>query len=471
MRTPRLLLISIVLAGCTAAPGDDGHGLLAAPLPDMEAQGQDLLGLTLDGRGHEAGYHINMSTDARTADGRAVRVEFAGSAALRSGDHRGADPFFNGLVVIGSEGARIRLTVSRGGYDVAFYKLELLNSNSGAPVDLCPGGDAVPLAGKWQRSGFHEAAPDRFSFACTGAVAYKCTAWGYLAGSDPSSLGWRAHQACTRMARGDYCANGQTHTRDGTLIGIYDFARVAARPKLRFDGVESWPPPKDQFYFEAAWSDGAHPVKCLSRLRWQSLPLGPLCGDRGPDTTDELPDPRTDTTARFCEDLEWPEPGSEPEGALLFNESRYNDLALHVWHDGDDYVTTVRGLYDPPQSRQPFELAGIYTHVQPDVVAQPDALLLRVLRQGADPADFEEVHVYTRAGDKVVAGISHPPPGFAIGVPEGYVRIRNIPSAAVPFKMYRHATTGDYLSMAGTPPVGYELQWTIGFVAPPEPGQ
>jgi hypothetical protein len=462
MRTSFVTIATTMwLAACGAdAPGDDGHGLLAAPLPDMETQGQDLLGSVLDGIGQEAGYHINMLTQARTADGRAVTVEFDGSAALRSGDHRGADPWFNGLIVIGSEGARVRLTVSGGGYDVAFYKLELLNASNG-PVDLCDGGDAVPLAGKWQRSGLHEASPDRFSFACAGAVAYKCTRWGYLAGSDPSSLGWRAHQACTRMARGDYCANGRTHTREGTLINISDFAGVTDRPPLKFGGVDSWPPPTDRFYFEAAWSDGAYPAKCLSRLRWQSLPLGPLCGSGGPGTVDHLPDPRIDTTARFCEDLEWPEPGSAPAGALLFNASRYNDLAIQLWRAGDDYVTTVRGLYDPPLTREPFLKAGEYSFVA------PDALLIRSLPRSADPALFEEAYVYTKDGDKVIAGVRNPPPGFTIGQPEGLVRIAKT-QATVAFTMYRHATTGDYLSMAGAPPAGYEPLWTIGYVTPPE---
>ena len=41
-------------------------------------------------------------------------------------------------------------------------------------------------------------------------------------------------------------------------------------------------------------------------------------------TRGELRDPRLDTGVRFCEDtIEWPAPGSEPTGALLFNASRY----------------------------------------------------------------------------------------------------------------------------------------------------
>jgi ADYC domain len=282
--------------------------------------------------------------------------------------------------------------------------------------------------------------------------------WSYLAGSDDSSLGWRAHQACTRMTRGDYCANGNPHTREGTLIKIYDFAGVTAPPPLQFSGVDAWPPNTDRLFFEAAWSDGAHPATCLSRLRWQSLPLGPLCNPRNPGDPPELPDPRQDTTAAFCEDIQWPDPGAMPSGALLFNESFYMDLALHVWQDGDDYVSTVRGLYDPPATRQPFAKTGVYTHVA------PDAMLIRSLRAVVDPDDFLEVHVYGKPGDRVVAATA--PTGYNDLGFEGYVRKTKTPKA-VAFNLYQHPN-GDYLSTAGPPPPDYVLQTTIGFVQPAE---
>jgi len=460
----------MVMAGCGAGdreagqtaslydPSDDGHGELEEPVAGMETQGQDLLGETLDQMGVDPGYHVNMTTDAVTADGRPVTVEFGGSAALRSGTHRGADPFFNGMLLTGAQGARFRITVARGGYDVAFYKLELRTA-SGAWADVCTTssgatGDAIPLAGRWQRSGLHEYAADRFSFACAGATGYKCSVWSYLAGSDPASLGWRAHQACTRMTRGDYCGNGRTHTRDGTLIKIYDFAGVTSPPPLHFDGVQAWPPDVDRLFFEAAWNDGARPASCLTRLRWQSLPPGPAC----PGAVDELPDPRAGTGGRFCEDLEWPAPGPSPTGALLFNESRYSDLELHLWRSGNDWVSTVRGLYDQP-IREPFPNAGVYTHV-----AQ-DGMLVRSQRAGVDPDDFVEVHVYGTATDKVVA--ASPPPGFEDQGFEGFVRRTPTPNA-IAFTLYYNAATGDYLSTAvHPPPPGYAPQATIGYVLPP----
>jgi hypothetical protein len=437
-------------------PGSDGHDLLE-PLHGMQSQGTFLLGEKLDALGSEPGYHASALTRAVTADGQAVTVELGGAAALRSGSHRGADPYFNGMILSGSEGAQLRLTASRGGYDVALYRLEL--QTPGGWVNVCDhdGDEVAPLAGRWQKSGFHEAAAGRLSFACAGSVAYKCTLWGYLAGSDDAALGWRAHQACTRMARGDYCANGHSHTREGTQILIYDHAGVAPSPPPHFEGVQHWPPDVGRMFFEAAWSDGAHPATCLSRLRWQSLPTGTLCDH------DELRDPRLDTGVRFCEDIVWPDPGSDPTGALLFNESHYIDLALHVWQHGDDLVSTVRGYYALPDVIQPFPNAGPYDHVR------NDGIVLRELRSDLDPADFEELRLYGRPGDLVVAGVSQPPPGFSdLGLgSEGYAG-KAAGVAGVPFYLYRNETTGDYVSTTAVLPAPYTLQWTIGYVLPPE---
>jgi len=456
-----LYFVVIWMAACNS-PGDHGNGVdppgdghdLVTELDGMQSQGTFLLGQRLDTVGHEAGYHTNFVTRATTADGQPVAVSFDGSAALRSGDHRGADRFFDGMLLFGSEGSQLRIVSSRGGYDVALYKVEIKLSGEWQSICDAEGDEAIPLAGKWQHSGYHEAAAGRFSFACTGAVAFKCSLWGYLAGGDSSSMAWRAHQACTRMARGDYCASGHPHTREGTQIMIYDLVGVASPPPRHFDGVKNWPPNVDRRFFEAAWGDGAHPASCLSRLRWQSLPTGPVCEH------DELRDPRLDTGVRFCEDIDW-QPGSDPTGAILFNESRYTDLSLHVWSRGPDQVSTVQGFYEMPDVIQPFPAIGPYDHVR------TDGIVLRWLRPDLDPADFETLRRYGRAGDLVVAGMSQPPPGFDDLGFEGYARKQRI-GDGIALNLYRNASTGDYLSTTGTPAADYELQWTIGYVLPPE---
>ncbi|TMQ16380.1 MAG: hypothetical protein E6J90_21655 [Deltaproteobacteria bacterium] len=436
-------------------PGDDGHALVV-PLDGSQTQGKYLLGETLDGLGQEPGYHANAVTRATTADGQAVTIAFDGSAALRSGSHRGTDPFFDGMLLTGSQGAHLRIKPLRGGTDLATYRLEL--RTPAGWVDQCGGGEAVPLAGKWQKSGFHEYAADRISFACTGSVAYKCTLWGYLAGSDATAMGWRAHQACTRMARGDYCAAGHSRTREGTPIQIFDVIGVGPAPPRHFEGVQNWPPDPDRMFFEAAWNDAAHPASCLSRRRWQGLPIGPLCDH------DDLPDPRQDTGVRFCEDIEWPAPGSEPTGALLFNVSRYTDLALHVWKCGDtDLVSTVRGFYQLPDVIQPFPNMGTCEHVR------NDGIVLRALRSDLNPDDFWELSLFRKAGDAVVARTAEPPPGFVPGIVpfEGYA-FKAQSGDLVPLNLYLNTATGDRVSTTATPGDPYVLESVIGYVFRPE---
>lgn len=467
----RAVLLSVVMlgVGCGATgrgddvgappddpggdPGDDGHGLIAPPLDGSQSQGKYLLGEMFDRVGLEPGYHANALALAVTAGGQPIKLQLEGSASLRAGNHRGTDPFFNGVILTGSGGAKVRMTVSRGGHDLTLYKLEGQTPTGWVNVCDHDGDEAIPFAGKWQRSGFHERAPDRISFACTGSVAFKCTLWGYLAGDDDTSLGWRAHQACTRMARGDYCANGVSHTRPDTQIRIYDVVGVSSRPPQHFEGVHDWPPDVGRMFFESAWNDAAHPATCLSRLRWSSLPTGTLCQASG-----ELRDPRLDTGVRFCDDIEWPGPGTAPTGALLFNESYYTDLALHVWQNGDDQVSTVRGFYQMPSVIQPFPDLGPYTHVR------NDGIVIRQLRDGLDRADFEELHLYRRASDLVVAGVSRPPPEFEDLGFEGYARKDNL--GGVPLKLFH--SDNDYLSTTGTAPDGYTFLWRIGYVMPPE---
>lgn len=92
--------------------------------------------------------------------------------------------------------------------------------------------------------------PDRFSISCLSGVEAKCLRWGYLP--------WRAaprggqplapyFETCLRLARADYCGDGQPTTREGTAIDAYDEVGVMQRT-----------PGLPEFRFEAGWTpDGA----------------------------------------------------------------------------------------------------------------------------------------------------------------------------------------------------------------------
>lgn len=136
---------------------------------------------------------------------------------------------------------------------------------------------AIPVAATWNAHGDRVESSSMFTFACTTGVIAKCYRWGYR----PWVTGYgdlvSMHQACTRMARADYCGDGTPHTREGTWINVWD--RLPAPGPIQRHGLL---PPLGML-FEAGWNtDGA---VCVSRARWlvDDLlhgELANLCPDR-----------------------------------------------------------------------------------------------------------------------------------------------------------------------------------------------
>jgi len=144
---------------------------------------------------------------------------------------------------------------------MVWYQLEVWNAASHAWENPCvaslevPEPRALAVGGVWDRTAAHHDAAGRVTFACeTGAIA-KCAKWGYK----PWSGGAMAdlHQACTRMARADYCGDGSSHTREGSPVDVYD--------PLGVNQPARSVPPEWSSAFEAAWApDGA---SCIARTR------------------------------------------------------------------------------------------------------------------------------------------------------------------------------------------------------------
>ena len=114
---------------------------------------------------------------------------------------------------------------------------------------------AIPLTGSWDKTGAHTESSDIITFGCTSGVLAKCVRMGYKPWKTVKGTSLRDyHQACTRMARADYCGNGKSHTRDGTPINIYDVLGIQKKT------------PNTGMVFEAAWSpEGA---TFINRPRW-----------------------------------------------------------------------------------------------------------------------------------------------------------------------------------------------------------
>ena len=143
--------------------------------------------------------------------------------------------------------------------EVLLYRLQQLGED-GNWEEFCapdPAGErwAFPLIGTWTASGEHLPTPNEFNFVCSAGAIGKCIRLGYKPWkmlSDGSTL-WAYHQACVRMLRADYCGDGTSLTRDGTLIDLYDI-----------QGIQK-DEPSPGMHFEAGWSSSG--ATCVARPR------------------------------------------------------------------------------------------------------------------------------------------------------------------------------------------------------------
>ncbi len=154
-----------------------------------------------------------------------------------------------------------------GDKQMSWYQIQAWNPVAQEWENPCvPSGDhpnprALVLGGEWDLTGAHHDAAGKITFACENGDLSKCATWGYKpwAVREGHSLA-DAHQACTRMARADYCGDGQSHTTERTIIEYYDTLGLQARMTVAEKG---WDPKLTAF--EAAWGpDGA---SCLARTR------------------------------------------------------------------------------------------------------------------------------------------------------------------------------------------------------------
>jgi hypothetical protein len=148
-----------------------------------------------------------------------------------------------------------------------WYRIQVWNAESASWDNPCiathqvPSPRALAVRGVWDEKGAHHDLPGKFTFACENGAIAKCIDWGYKpwAKKDGRSL-QDLHQACTRMARADYCGDGRSHTREESPIDMYDGLQISTRTT---QASKAWDPARASF--EAAWTpEGA---SCLARTR------------------------------------------------------------------------------------------------------------------------------------------------------------------------------------------------------------
>ena len=225
-------------------------GELVAERDGTTVRGTDLAGMEL-------------VTDAEDANGAAIDLQFRIAAVAP--ESAANDPTNTGNTFL--------YTVEVWDPDAAAWENACDPDPDGASV-------AIPVAAVWNDHGDRVESTTHFTFACTSGVIAKCYRWGYrpwVAGYGQADL-VDYHQTCTRMARADYCGDGTPHTREGTMINIWD--RLPAPGPIQAHG--GLLPPLGML-FEAGWSpDGA---VCLSRARWLldsllQLEIANACPDR-----------------------------------------------------------------------------------------------------------------------------------------------------------------------------------------------
>lgn len=216
--------------------------------------------------------------------------------ALDSGATLAQKDLVGAVLTLNSRGSRYRLRIDATepdpedpSSDIQLYSLSIEDPQTGHWRNACRPDAAgrrfgFPLAGIWTADGRHLHSDTEFSITCLAGAEAKCVRLGYKpwAKSRDGTPLWDYHQACTRLLRSDYCGNGHSRTRDGTLVDIYD--RI---------GIQS-DDPAAGMSFEAAW--GPNGAICVRRPRFTDLTslariarqCPALAGRLGPDCADEV---------------------------------------------------------------------------------------------------------------------------------------------------------------------------------------
>jgi len=140
--------------------------------------------------------------------------------------------------------------------EVVLYTFMVRDSESGAWRNMCrPDPDGLSRGFPMRIPGKEDGS---YTLTCTSGAVGKCIRMGYKpwATDDNGNTLREHHQACVRMIRADYCGTGESHTRNGTVINIFD--------KL---GIQEADP--EPAVFEAGWGpDGA---VCVNKTRVPDL--------------------------------------------------------------------------------------------------------------------------------------------------------------------------------------------------------
>lgn len=268
----------------------NGLTLNGLTLNGLTLNGLTLNGLTLNGTQTTAGRATQASVNDRLVDLGSVSLSnirlgprVLNDATLNNStlSAKSDDKIYSGADLIGATlngtlltGTSIPLRIEDVKTDasgVTLYSVSVLSDNG--PMPLCGTANGAPIpavavSGYWDKAASYVDEGDSFTFGCSNAAIGKCIRWGYQPWSTAQECrnnscktrqlsDW--HRACVRMVRADYCGDGVSHTRNGTMINIYD------QLGLQKSSAPGW-------QVEAEWGkDGA---SCIGHTRWvQANPM------------------------------------------------------------------------------------------------------------------------------------------------------------------------------------------------------
>jgi hypothetical protein len=317
-------LIWLVSSGCAVAAGEPEEldQALLDDDPGKKNQGESLQGKKNQGEslpGTELSSSLSGFSYLADHDATQLRIEHGRLVGNTNG--------LQGTRLTGypaDGGAAASVFIAGSDVDARAPDTELYDVRVGAldGPSLCAGESAeermaIALPGTWDARGDHHDDADRFTFACRRGVLSKCYFWGYRWWDTNEGAPLAIyHQACTRMARADYCGDGTPHTLDGTWIDGYDRMNLGPDGELGETGVMVFAD-NPAMLVEAGWD--AEGAVCLSKLRWSTIPLDPACRARLPRCDEDGKTPR-----------DW-----LSTTALLFSNSPVTDAPLYACGDGE----------------------------------------------------------------------------------------------------------------------------------------
>jgi hypothetical protein len=269
------------LAGCAAQAESSRQQTImenqGTQLQGVQLQGSQVQGMTLTGFQY-AGATLGDTALANVRVERGELVAEQGGVVLRGTDLAGAHLFAqahdpnhpSSTALVEYRIATAGVEAEAAMYDPTgtgatyLYTLEQNVDGTGTWQPACLADTdgrhaAIPLTAFWDDHGNRVESSALFTFGCTTGVIAKCYRWGYR----PWVTGFgdlvATHWTCTRVARADYCGTGRSHTRDGTMINIWD--RLPSPGPIVSHGTTPF-----GMLFEAGWNTGG--AVCLSHARW-----------------------------------------------------------------------------------------------------------------------------------------------------------------------------------------------------------